>query len=206
MLPTMPTAHVPTAHDQTKRIAIIYVGALVALNAVFYVMSGSYFDSHREIVGGMSVSSYTPEQMAHVRMTFVVFSGVVAALGFAAGMWPRAVGHVLPVLLGIVHLMAGGSAWLAELRVLGITLVLSGLLMPVLAWSSYRDRSRAAWAFLLVICAVFGVGELFGISKVRDALGVGLWTAMILPGANAVVVAALGSLRGEYIERGSATA
>ena len=196
----------PTAHSQPQRIAIICVGAFVVLNVAFYFMSGSYFDSHREIVRGMSVSSYTPEQMTHVLMTFAMFSGVVAALGFAAGMWPRAVGHVLPVLLGVFHLVAGGSAWLADLRVLGITLILSGLLMPVLAWSSYRDRSRPAWAFLLVICGVFGVGELFGISKVRDALGVGLWTAMILPGANAVVVAALATLRGEYVERASATA
>jgi hypothetical protein len=190
-----------TAHEQTKRMAIICAGAFVALNVAFYFLSGSYFGSHREIVGGVSVSSYSPEQMAHVRMSFAVFSGVVAACGFAAGIWARTVGHLLPVLFGAGHLAASVGAFAnGAPLVVGAVLALSGLLLPVLAWSSYR-HARPAWAFLVAMCGVFAVAEFFGAPKIRDALGGGLWIAMIFPGLNAVAVAALLSLRGEYVER-----
>jgi hypothetical protein len=178
-------------------MAIIWVGAFALVNAAFYFLSGNYFDSHREIVNGASRLTYSPEQMTHVRMTFAVFAGVVAACGFTAGIRPRAVGHLLAVLLGACHLVAGVAAFLQDLRVVGTTLLVSGVLMPVLAWHSHR-RSRPAWAFLIAICGVFAVVEFFGVSKIRDALGVGLWTALILPGVSAVATAALVAVRGEY--------
>ena len=193
-----------TAHEQTQRTAIICAGAFVALNAVFYVLSGSYFDSHRQVVPGVgSMPAYSPEQMTHVRMTFAMFSGVVAVFGFAAGIRARAIGHLIPLLLGAAHLVAGVVAFSHEApAVLGTTLLVSGILMPVLAWFSLHG-SRPAWAFLIAICGVFAVIELFGAPKVRGALDVGLWVTMILPGLNTVAVAALVALRGEYVERDS---
>jgi hypothetical protein len=195
-----------TAHEPTKRIAIVCVAAFLGLNVVFYLLSNSYFDGHRELVAGVSQPSYSPDQMTHVRVTFAVFSGIVAAFGFVAGIRPRVIGHLLPVLLGLVDLVAGGAAFVHNLPgVLGMTLLVCGLIMPVLAWQSYRG-SRAAWAFLVAICGVFAVVELFGAPKMRAALDVGLWITMILPGLNAVAAAALVALRGEYLERGAAAA
>ena len=191
----------PTAHEQTKYMTIICVGAFVVLNLGFYVLSGSYFESHRELVGGVSVLSYTPEQMTHVRTTFAMFSGVIAAFGFVAGIRPRVIGHLIPMVLGAVNLAASYAAFSRDQpAVLGMTLLVSGVLMPVLAALSYR-QSRPAWAFLIAICGVFAVVEFFGAPKVRGALDVGLWITMILPGLNAVAVAALVSLRGGYVER-----
>jgi hypothetical protein len=196
-------AAMSTAHEPTKRMAILCVAAFLALNVVFFILSNSYFDSHRELVAGISQPSYSPDQMMHVRVTFAAFSGIVAAFGFVAGLKPRLIGHVIPVLLGAVDLIAGIAAFAHELpAVLGMTLLVCGLVMPVLAWHSYRG-SRAAWAFLVAICGVFAVVLLFGAPKVRGALDIGLWITMILPGLNAVAAAALVSLRGEYVERAS---
>jgi hypothetical protein len=195
-----------TANEPAKRIAILCVGAFLALNVVFYLLSGSYFESHREIVAGVSQPSYSAAQMMHVRVTFAAFSGIVAVFGFLAGIMPRAIGHAIPVVLGAVDLIACVGAFTHDSpAVVGMTLLVCGLVMPVLAWQSYRG-SRAAWAFLVAICGVFAVVELFGAPKVRGALDLGLWTTMILPGLNAVAVAALVSLRGEYSERSVATA
>jgi hypothetical protein len=196
-----------TAPAPIPRIAILTVGAFVALNVAFYFLSGSYFESHREIVAGVgSMPSYSPAQMTHVRLTFALFSGIVAVWGFAAAVWPRVVGHLIPTLLGVGHLAGAVAAFThGAPSVVGMTLLVSGALMPVLAWHSYRG-SRPAWAFLVAICGVFAVVELFGAPKVRGALDIGLWVTMILPGLNAVATAALVSLRGHYIERDSVTA
>jgi hypothetical protein len=192
----------PAASEQIKRMAIVCVTAFVLVNVAFYLMSGSYFASHREIVVGVgSVATYTPELAMHVRMTFVVFSGVVAAFGFVAGLEPRKVGHLLPVLLGLADLAGAVGAFTHDApAVVGVTLLVAGLLLPVLAHFSFRG-SRPAWAFLVAMCGVFALVEFFGAPKVSRAINVGLWTAMILPGLNAVAVAALASLRGSYVER-----
>lgn len=195
----------PAASEQIKRMAIVCVTVFVVVNVAFYLMSGSYFASHREIVVGVgSVSTYTPEMMTHVRMTFVVFSGVVAAFGFVAGIDPRRVGHLLPLLLGLADLAGAVGAFAHDApAVVGVTLLVAGLLLPTLAHFSYRG-SRPAWAFLVAMCAVFALVEFFGAPKVSRAIGIGLWTAMILPGLNAVAAAALASLRGNYVERTAA--
>jgi hypothetical protein len=193
-------------HEPTKRIAIVCAAGFLGLNVVFFLLSNSYFESHRTLVAGVSQPSYSPDEMMHVRVTFAVFSGVVAVLGFLAGLRPRVVGHLIPLLIGAVDLVASIFAFAREAPgVVGMTLLVCGLVMPVLAWRSYRG-SRAAWAFLVAICGVFAVVELFGAPKVRGALDIGLWTTMILPGVNAVAVAALVALRGEYVERGLVTA
>jgi hypothetical protein len=190
------------AADQIKRMAIICVTSFVALNAAFYFLSGNYFENHRDIVAGVgAVATYTPEKMMHVRMTFVLLTGVVGAFGFVAGLAPRVVGHFLPVLLGIINLIAAAGAFAKGAPgVLGMTLLVAGILLPTLAHFSWRG-SRPAWAFLVAMCAVFSVVEFFGAPKVRGALDIGLWTAMILPGLNAIAVVALASLRGTYVDR-----
>jgi hypothetical protein len=126
----------------------------------------------------------------------------------------------------VFHLIAGVAAFGHHdvPLVVGVTLLVSGVLMPVLAFYSYR-QSRPAWAFLIALCGVFAVVEFFGAPKIRDAMGTGVWTwvirlgapnvheargglwiAMILPGLSAVATAALVSLRGTYVERERLTA
>jgi hypothetical protein len=195
-----------TAHEPTRRIAILWVAAFLGLNVVFFFLSNSYFDSHREIVAGVSQPSYSADQMTHVRITFGVLSGVVALFGLIAGIQPRVIGHAIPAVLGAVHLVACVAAFAYGVPgAVGATLLVSGVLMPMLAWHSYRG-SRPAWAFLIAMCGVFAVAEFFGAPKIRGALDVGLWTAMILPGINAVAAFALVSLRGQYLERSTAPA
>jgi len=188
-------------------MAIICVAAFVVVNVAFYFMSASYFESQRQVVPGLgSMPSYSPADMAHVRNMFAVFTGVVAALGLVAGLQARIVGHLLPVLFGVAHLIAAVAAFAYSApAVVGMTLMVSGILLPVLAASSYRG-SRPAWAFLVAMCGVFAVVEFFGAPKVRGALGLSLWVTMIFPGLNAVATAALVSLRGEYVERDLAPA
>jgi hypothetical protein len=195
------------APSPLPRIAITVVCAFVAANLAFYFLSGSYFESHREIVAGVgAMPAYSADQMMRVRVSFAVFTAIVAAFGFVAALSPRVVGHLIPVLLGVGHLVGAVAALAYNAPgVVGMTLLVSGILMPVLAWYSFR-QSRPAWAFLVAMCGVFAVVEVFGAPKVRAALDLSLWLTMILPGLNAVAVAALVSLRANYIERDTATA
>ncbi len=197
-----------TGHEQAKRIAILCIVAFVAANVVFYVLSNSYFDSHRQILPGKgSVPTFSPEEMTAVRIAFAVFAGVTAAAAFLAGSWTRSTAHLLTALLGAATLVASYGSFTHDLtKVLGVTLLIAGGLLPVLSWQSYFHRSRPAWAFLIAICGVFAVAELFGAPKVARGLGISLWLTMILPGLNVVAAAALASLRGEYVDRGSVTA
>jgi len=197
-----------TAHEQTRRMAIICVAGFVVLNAAFYVLSSSYFDAHREIVAGVgSVSTYSPAQMTQVRIWFAVFSGVVAVFGFAAGRWPRATGHLLAVVFGVVDLVSAVRGFSQSApEVLSMVWLVAGCLLLVLAHYSYRHRSRPAWAFLVAMCGVFAVAELFGAPKISRALDISLWLTMISPGLKAVAAAALASVRGEYVEHVSVPA
>jgi len=192
----------PAASLDLKRMAIICAACLAVVNIAFYLMAGSYFESHHEIITGVgSASTYTPEQIRHIHVMFAVFSGVVGAFGLAASVDPRRVGHLIPLLFGLGDLGGAVAAFThGAPAVVGMTLLVAGVLLPTLAHFSFRG-SRAAWAFLVAMCGVFAVIELFGAPKIARALDIGLWTAMILPGLNLVAAAALSSLRGQYVER-----
>jgi hypothetical protein len=191
-----------TEPSATSRIAILCVIPFVVLNLAFFVLSRSYFAGHLVIVPGKpSVPMYSPEQIAHVRMAFGVFSAVIAAAAAAASLRPRVVGHGIPFVVGAINLIAGVFAFAhGATAVLGMTLVIAGILMPVLAVLSLRG-SRGSWAFLLAICGVFAIAEVFGSPKIRGALDISLWTTMILPGLNLVAALALWQLRDGYVEQ-----
>jgi hypothetical protein len=153
------------------------------------------------VAGVGAMPAYSADQAMRVRTTFAVFSAIVAVFGFAAALKPRVVGHLIPVVLAAGYLVGAVTGFTHNApAVVGMTLLVAGVLMPALAWHSYH-RSRSAWAFLVAICAVFAVVELFGAPKVRGALGISLWLTMILPGLNVVAVAALVSLRAGYLDR-----
>ncbi|HEU4729302.1 MAG TPA: hypothetical protein VFT22_15480 [Kofleriaceae bacterium] len=186
---------------QTTRIAVLCAIAFLVANAAFYFLSDSYFESHHEIVHGASVPTYSPDQVAHIRSVFAMISGAIAAVSLVAGLAPRAVGHAVPALLGVVNLIGGIAVIRHGLSgALAATLVITGGLMPILAWYSYH-RSRAAWGFLGAICGVLALASLFGAPKLRGVLDVSLWTTMILPGLYTVAAGTLYVLRHDYVDR-----
>ncbi len=162
------------AAGQAKRFAIYSVIGFLAAYSAFYLLSDSYFASHQNIVPGVGkIAAFTPAQIAQIRVAFGVFAGVIAAASFVAGTAPRLVGHLLALGLGALHLVFGCYAATRSnaTAALWVSLLITGVTLPVLAHFSYREQSRPAWAFLIAICSVFAVVEFFGAPKVR---GMGL--------------------------------
>lgn len=198
----------PTVEPRTKLVplAISCAVAFVLVNVFFYVMSAGYFESHHEVAGSPG-TGYSAAQMTHVRIMFAVLSAVAAAVAFVSALKPREIGHLIPVPFGLIYIVSAYPA-LASTKppVLGITWLLAGVLMLVLAWQSYRHRSRAAWAFLIALCCALGFAEIFGAPKVARELDISLWTALIAPALKVIAVVALSSIRNDYLESAPATA
>lgn len=181
------------------RLAIICVVAFAIVNLAFYLMSTSYFRGQTEMVPGVgSVPRYAAAQMLAVRGAFALTTGVLALASFAVGRAPRVFGHAIAALLGAIHVVAGIAALAGGVTVaFGVAVLAAGGITLVLVRASL-NHSRAAWAFLVAITAVFAVAEVFGAPKIRGALGVGLWTTMLLPGLNFVAAVALAQIRNQY--------
>lgn len=200
-----------TAHDQAKKMALICAGAFVGLNVVFYVLSGSYFEGHRETLDAAgSMLTVSDAQIRNARIAFGVFSAVTAVFGFVAWLKPRGAGHLLPAAFGVLYsapLVLGVlvshsvRAWMGSVpAVLPVFLIVSGGLLLVLSWYSYSRRVRTAWAFLVAMCGVFAVFELFAGMKVARQLDVSLWLVFVVPGLKVIAAAALVSLNRDYID------
>ena len=175
------------------KIAGIIVGVTVVLNVLFIFLSGAYFQDRAAIHGAVSDA-----EVMSVRMGFAAFSGLTAAGGCAAVFYPRLVGHALPLLASLASFVAAAAGYSKGLHiVLPVTLLLVGVLLPVLVWKSF-ERSRAGWAFLSGMVGVLAVVMLFGSTKVRNVIGIGLWYSMIIPGLLAVATAALAMIRKQY--------
>lgn len=183
--------------SEAARMAILCaMGALFA-NGVFFVLSYAYYKAHKTSVPGVGDFIDTAAQTS-AREAFLVMSLITAALAFVATRLPREVGHGLATLLGLCALAGSYGAFDNQLpMVMGVTLLVVGLLMPALVYLSWQ-KSRAAWAFLIALVAVFGGVTLFGAPKVRGMLHIGLWIAMIFPAIKIVTVVALASLRRDY--------
>jgi hypothetical protein len=124
-------------------------------------------------------------------LPFLAFTTLVAGIACAAVILPRQVGHVLAVVLAAASIAGGGAAFYKHMTpVLPVTLLVAGSLMAFLAAKSWQGE-RAAWSFLISICAVMFVCLFFGAPKVRGTIGVGIWIALILPGLFAVATVAL---------------
>lgn len=193
--------------DKAVPAAIIGgIAAFAILNLAFYFLSGNYFDAHHEFIGGALVPSFSPEQQSHLRLVFALVSGGLVLANFAVGLRPRFGAHVVAALLGAFNLRSGLGVFFAHgSGALSATLLIAGVLMPVLAWYSYH-RSRAAWSFLTAMCGVLVLGTLFGAPKIRNAYDVSLWTTMLLPGFYAIAAVALTRLGGDYVDRTSSEA
>lgn len=200
----MPDAKPPPARNSREEVirTSIVIGLGVALlNATFFVLSYAYFKAHAVNLGiGTGLDYYEIDKvgLANAREAFLVLSLIVGAVTFVATRAPREIGHALATLFGLAALAGAYAAFSKSLpTVMGITLTVFGLLTPALVYWSWQ-KSRAAWAFLIAMVAVFGGVDFFGAPKVRTLLGVGLWTAMILPSLQVITVIALSSLRRDY--------
>lgn len=186
------------------RLTPLFVIGFLVVNAAFFFLSGSYFESHHTFVGGASVPTFSPDQANHIRVVFAVVSGAVTAVALVASLARRGVGHLLAAVLGVVNLVFGAVAFhYGQPGALTATLLVTGLVVPTLAVFSYR-RSRAAWAFLVALCGVLAVVGLFGAPKISRVLDYSLWTTMIFPGLYVVACVTLALLREDYLEPAAA--
>ena len=175
------------------QIAGVVLLAWVLLNAAFYYLSAQYFAERAPVYGAQ-----TPDAIKAVRIAFAVFSGCIGASAICAAIAPRWIGHGIAAAAGIASLVAAWAAFEHGMpNVLGVSLGLLGLVLPALVWRSAM-RSRAAWAFLVATSAVYATVLLFGAPKVRGLLGIGLWTALIIPGTLAIGTIALVMVRQDY--------
>jgi hypothetical protein len=171
------------------RMAVGLSSTLLMINVGFFILSGLWFDDHKDA------------DLAMIRVAFGALTFVVCAASFGAALAPRAIGHLLGFVTGITAFVAGIAALAQGLpNVMGVTLLVLGVVAPVLAYYSWQ-RSRAAWSVLISILAVFTLVTFFGAPKVRGVLHIGLWSALIAPGLMLVAVIALSMLRAEYRER-----
>lgn len=180
------------------KIAGIIVGVTVVLNVLFIFLSGAYFQDRAAIHGPVSDA-----EIMSARIGFAAFTGLTAAAACAATFYPRLVGHGLPLLTALAAFVAAAAGYSKGLHiVLPVTLLLVGLVLPVLVWKSF-EKSRAGWAFLSGMIGVLAVVMLFGSTKVRNVIGIGLWYSMIIPGLLAVATMALAMIRGQYRDQGA---
>jgi hypothetical protein len=212
MLGSMPSDRAPTPrpplslltiglHMKTAGAALaFYVALFLGLNVFFFFASGNYFASHHQLVGGASVPAFSPDQATHIRVVFAAMSGAVTAIAFIASRARRGVGHLLAAVLGLANLAFGVVALIfSQPGALIATLLVSGVVVPTLAYFSYR-RSRAAWAFLVALCGVFAVVGVFGGPKISRVLDVSLWATQIFPGLYVVACETLALLSDDYVE------
>jgi hypothetical protein len=109
-------------------------------------------------------------------------------------------GHAMAVVIGAASFVAGITALVKSLPgTMGITLIIVGLLLPVLAHFSWRF-SRAAWSLMISTLCVFAAVTFFGAPKIAAVLGIGLTLATLIPIVQVVAVIALAELRREYRE------
>jgi MFS family permease len=159
------------------------------MNSVFWLLAGFYFKDKPQV----GIDS--------IKLAFAILTVLVAAMAYLAAFAPRLVGHGIGFVAGIASLAAGFAAFGSTIPgVVAATLIITGLVVPVLSWRSLQ-RSRTAWSFLIAILAVLATVTFFGAPKVRHVLGIGLWYALIIPAIEVVGVIALSMVRTEYREQ-----
>lgn len=182
-----------TRAHQVKQVAIVVAIALVLLNVAFYLLSDSYFGGKHPLDNDLDILA-----RGRVRIAFAFFTMLVGAASIVASISPRLIGHAIAAVMGVLSIVASLFAFARGMTpVLPFTLLTLGLLLPLLAYFSMRT-SRAAWAFLVSVCAVYATVLLFGAPKVRYLLDIGLWSALIIPGILAVATAALVISKADY--------
>ncbi len=177
------------------QIAGLVVTACVIANIGFYFLSDLYFEDRSAIYG-----SVTTGHINDVRIAFAIFTGSLGLTSIAAAMRPMWVGHGIAAAASIAAVLGGVSAALHDMTaVLPVALIVTGIVLALLIWKSL-EKVRGAWAFLIGMTSVLAAVLLFGATKVRGSLDVGLWIALIIPGMLAVATVALAMTRDDYRE------
>lgn len=112
-----------------------------------------------------------------------------------------AVGHGLAVLVGLAAFVAGAVALVKSLPpVLGVTLLVLGGMLPVVAHFSWR-MSRAAWSVMISTLCVFAAVTLFGSPKIAGIMHIDLGIALLIPIVQVAAVIVLAQIRADYREQ-----
>jgi hypothetical protein len=195
-MPAKPAKELTPAEQrrqQAIQVSILVAICCVLLNVTFYFVADLYYaDRARKL--GLGVLADLPS----ARRAFVWFTLVVGGASVAAAFLPRITGFVIAGLASLASFVGAWGAWKTDVPgVLAVSLVLLGLVIPLLIWRALAG-SRAAWAFSISLLAVSALVMLFGAPKVRSLTDIGLWYTMIVPGLLAVGTAALAMLRDDY--------
>ena len=186
----------PSTTKQAVQVLSVVAGFGLVLNLMFYFLSQSYFDDRARRFG--------PDELLAIdsaRAAFATMTGAVVVAASVAALAPRLVGHALAAAAGLAALAAAFPALSRGYPgVVGVTLIVVGVIIPLVVWRSFV-RSRAAWSFLIALCATLGVITLFAAPKLRALFDVSLWTSMIVPGLFGVATVALSMLGEQYKER-----
>ena len=111
----------------------------------------------------------------------------------------RAAGHLIGAAAGVASFGGGAMALMHDMPpVLGVTMLIIGAALAVLALFSFQNYSRMAWSFLNAIMVVMGLVTLFGAPKVRSILGIPLGAALIIPVVLVLGVVALSLVAQDY--------
>jgi uncharacterized membrane protein HdeD (DUF308 family) len=111
-----------------------------------------------------------------------------------------AAGHGLAVIVGLAAVIAGATALAKSLPpVLGITLLVLGGMLPVVAHFSWR-LSRAAWSVMISTLCVFAAVTLFGSPKIAGVMHIDLGIALLIPIVQVAAVIVLAQIRADYRE------
>jgi hypothetical protein len=179
----------PVRSRVAARTASVIIAGLVVVNTAFWFLSSLYLGDH---------PNQADANLMMVRGAFGVMTGVLAVATLLTSLAPRQVGHLLCVLLGAMSLVSSVEAIARGMPVvLCTTLLVAGVLFPILAYASWRG-SRVAWSYLISMATVFGLVTFFGAPKVRAQLGTSLWYALIVPGLFFVTVTSLTMIREKY--------
>lgn len=110
----------------------------------------------------------------------------------------RTAGHVLAFLVGVASFIGGIAGLFSSLpTVMGMTLLVVGLVLPVLAWRSLA-YSRGGWSFMVSLLAILATVTFFGAPKIRHVLDIPLGVAFLLPAIMITAVVALAQVRADY--------
>jgi hypothetical protein len=111
----------------------------------------------------------------------------------------RMLGHIIGLAAGGASLVGSVEALRHGMTpVLGITMLIIGVILPVVALLSLK-YSRIAWSFLNSIMIVMALVTLFGSPKVRSMLHIPLGVALVIPFVLLVGIVALMVTANDYL-------
>src|SRR5262249_51064822 len=134
-----------TTSKHSMQLAGLIAGTVIAAD-VFFLIASHFYEAGK-----------ADADVGSARFAFVLLSLLVGVLAYVSAVSTRVLAHGLAAVVGVANVI-GGVAAFANGRppVMAMTLLISGSLLPLLAWRSWR-HSRAAWSFLIGVLAVLAL-------------------------------------------------